>query len=376
MIFAEANVPFNDVHSVKDLFTSKKNAGLLPYDQWPVLEVGGVVLAQSMTIARFLGNRFGLAGDNDIEEAKADGVATASYDLAQRIAQTVFSPAELKEESMNKLKTEFLPKTLAVLERNLTSDYFVGHKLTYADILMFGTFGFLKMNVPDALDAYPKLAAFSQRVASRPNIAKYLQKKYGPAPKYKLYYWGVKGRAESTRLIFAEANVEYTDVRASGPNDFSDMKATGTLPYDQWPVLEVDGTILAQSMAINRFLAGRFGLRGRNEIERAQADSVVEALYEAGQAMSTATYAPADKKEALMAKFKEEALPKFLTIFERNLTGEFAIGSQFTYADLVMFEAVRNLKEKFPGSVDAFPKINAHSARIASRPNLQKQLAL
>merc|ERR1711994_623840 len=49
-------------------------------------------------------------------------------------------------------------------------------------------------------------------------------------------------------------------------------------PYGQCPLLEWDGEVIAQSMAITRFLAAQFGLKGRNNVESAQVDEIVDAI--------------------------------------------------------------------------------------------------
>ena len=48
------------------------------------------------------------------------------------------------------------------------------------------------------------------------------------------------------------------------------------MPMGQLPVLEVDGETICQSMTIARFCARRFGLAGKDELEGALADQVVE----------------------------------------------------------------------------------------------------
>ena len=46
-----------------------------------MLEVDGIQLSQSMTIARFLANRFNLAGSNPLEKAQADMVVDCVTDF-------------------------------------------------------------------------------------------------------------------------------------------------------------------------------------------------------------------------------------------------------------------------------------------------------
>ena len=53
----------------------------MPGGVLPVLEVDGIQLSQSMTIARFLANRFNLAGSNPLEKAQADMVVDCVTDF-------------------------------------------------------------------------------------------------------------------------------------------------------------------------------------------------------------------------------------------------------------------------------------------------------
>ena len=53
----------------------------MPGGQMPVLEVDGVKLGQSMTIARFLANKFNLAGSTPLEKAQADMVVDCVTDF-------------------------------------------------------------------------------------------------------------------------------------------------------------------------------------------------------------------------------------------------------------------------------------------------------
>lgn len=53
------------------------------------------------------------------------------------------------------------------------------------------------------------------------------------------------------------------------------------LRFGQVPVLEVDGKTIAQSMSIARFLARRYKLAGKNELEEAEADMIVGFMEDA-----------------------------------------------------------------------------------------------
>ena len=53
----------------------------MPGGQLPVLEVNELKIAQSLTIARFLANKFDLAGISLLEKAEADMIVEFSKDF-------------------------------------------------------------------------------------------------------------------------------------------------------------------------------------------------------------------------------------------------------------------------------------------------------
>ena len=91
---------------------------------------------------------------------------------------------------------------------------------------------------------------------------------------YKLYYFNVRGSAESSRIIFAQADVKYEDIRfetEQWPKEYKESE-TGLIvhactnfthykemPFGRVPVLEVDGTMIAGSINILRYVGTKFG---------------------------------------------------------------------------------------------------------------------
>jgi len=156
-------------------------------------------------------------------------------------------------------------------------------------------------------------------------------------PQYKLLYFNVKGRAELARLIFAYAGQKYEDVRYT-IEEFAEIKPT--MPFLQLPVLEVDGTQLTQSHSIARFLARRFKIAGRNNLEAAQADAYVDLVYELMDGMTASFYeTDPEKKKELGQKFMTEELGPKLRTVEKQLK---ANGSHYLVGDSVSFHSSTN----------------------------------
>ena len=76
----------------------------------------------------------------------------------------------------------------------------------------------------------------------------------------KLTYFNLRARAEPARLVLAYAGAKYEDVRLpapwENPKPWADLKPN--TPYGQCPLLEWDGEVIAQSMAITRFFPNLF----------------------------------------------------------------------------------------------------------------------
>jgi len=164
-------------------------------------------------------------------------------------------------------------------------------------------------------------------------------------PTYKLTYFNGRGRAEAARLVFAKAGVPYEDVRITF-EQWGAMKDS-TL-FGSLPMLEVDGVRLGQSYPVAAFLAKRFGLHGKTDIEEAQVDGVNHALIDLSDGVikymfeKDETNKPAQKKS-----LEEEKIPnvmKFLgRILEKNGTG-FFVGKNMTLADINFAYAVETFQ--------------------------------
>merc|ERR1719369_1946186 len=129
----------------------------------------------------------------------------------------------------------------------------------------------------------------------------------------KLTYFNLRGRAELSRLILAQAGVEYEDCRIAR-EDWAELKTS--LPLGQLPVLTVEGKTIGQSITIARYLAKRFGLAGKTDL-----------VAPIGREQDET------KKAEIKKKMESETLPSWLKMMERLLTkqgGDYFAGSQLT----------------------------------------------
>ncbi|XP_070545470.1 hematopoietic prostaglandin D synthase-like [Ptychodera flava] len=198
-------------------------------------------------------------------------------------------------------------------------------------------------------------------------------------PTYKLTYFDLRGRAEPSRLLFAVAGVEYEDVRIQR-EQWPNEKASGKYPFGQMPVLEVDGQVIAQSIAIARYLANEFGLAGKTNLEKAKVDMIVDAIGDVSKGLGEMWFA---NDEAKKAEAKEKCLTKTIPttftglekILMTNNGGDgFFVGDSLTMADLIFLAHtdyhVDQLKEE--NTMAAFPKLTALRERILAQPSVKQ----
>jgi len=191
-------------------------------------------------------------------------------------------------------------------------------------------------------------------------------------PNYKLTYFNSRGKAETIRMLFAEANVQYEDNRLDRAN-WPNLKPT--MPFGQVPVLEVDGKVLPQSKAIAKYVAKELHLDGKNSLEAAFCDAYVEGVDDvARHMMAYRMEKDPQKKEELYQKFKEEHAKPFLDRYEKFLSDNgsgFFVGQSLTWADIYIYDALLKLKSKDAQAIEQHPKLKAFITAIESRPNIK-----
>jgi len=176
----------------------------------------------------------------------------------------------------------------------------------------------------------------------------------------KLTYFNGRGLAETSRVLFAVAGQEYEDFRypiqvldwsifKMVREEFDADKKDGKLwrSLDKLPFLEVDGEVVFQSKAIERYLASRFDLLGSTPLEAAFIDSIGETIRDFKDGYQKVRNSPAETKEAAIQTYFSETLPPLLlslnNIIKSKQTTEvidettFVSGHKLSLADVQIF---------------------------------------
>ena len=179
LIFAAAGQPYENIQFSFEEWPNLKSQ--MPLGQVPVLEVDGVKIPQSVTIARFLGKQFNLAGKDNLEQAKVDAVGDTIHDLVNLLVSVRGEKDPTKQADVKKkFCTEDLPKYFQNLEvlGKLYGDggpYFVGKSLSWADLFFYDVADFMLPLDADCLEKFSWLKQNRAEVEKQPRVAEYLQ---------------------------------------------------------------------------------------------------------------------------------------------------------------------------------------------------------
>ncbi|KAK6174848.1 hypothetical protein SNE40_013417 [Patella caerulea] len=178
LLFAAAGVEYTDDRIEFSDWPNIK--GTTPLGALPYLEVDGQKFPESVAIARYLANEFGLAGKSNLDKLKIDVLVDQMILLRESAVTMHFEKDETKKvELMKKFKEEQLPKCFGYIEKALSensSGFLVGDQLTWGDLAlidlddMLHNFGNL-IN----LDNFPKLTAHKKQIEASPQISTYLK---------------------------------------------------------------------------------------------------------------------------------------------------------------------------------------------------------
>jgi glutathione S-transferase len=204
-------------------------------------------------------------------------------------------------------------------------------------------------------------------------------------PQYKLTYFNIRGKGELIRLLFTVAGVEFEDNRIEHSDWPGNYRETLNVPFLQLPILAIDGVSYCQSVSISRYLADKFCLSGKTELEKLRADMIVHCIDDFwGAIVRIFREKDETNKANLLKKFNEEDVPTFYGNFEKLLKQNgggdgFYVGDSLTWADLAMYEYLTS----FPRAIgvdptpiiSSYPKLKALAERVEKVPKIAEYIA-
>lgn len=194
-----------------------------------------------------------------------------------------------------------------------------------------------------------------------------------------LTYFGLPGRAEVARLLFTIGKVEFVDNRVT----FEEWRGEGSpkpkAPFGQVPMLEVDGKALAQSPAIDRYIAHLAGLLPSDPWKVALADQAYAFMEDVMQTIyPTFKIQDADEKIKARQEIVKGALADKLTLLSKHIEGrpgKYLTGDTISHGDLAVFCSLSTLQSGWLDGVPSdllasYPSLKAFRNAIASLPEV------
>lgn len=192
--------------------------------------------------------------------------------------------------------------------------------------------------------------------------------------KLKLTYFDINGgRGETARLAMTIGKVPFEDNRISFEK-FTEIR--DQFPSRRVPVLEVDGEVVTQSNAINRYVAKLSGLYPEDPHQALLCDEILESVEDMAAATNQTIFLKGDELVAARQRMVKNVHSIYLRRFNDllSLRGEWFVGDRLTVADLAAFVGIKGLQrgilEHVPADIVSMyaPKLVEHYERILNTP--------
>ncbi|XP_065938105.1 glutathione S-transferase 1 isoform X2 [Magallana gigas] len=120
-----------------------------------------------------------LSGKTNLEQAQCDVIVQTTEDLRAEWVKVFREADETKKaELQKKLVEEIVPKLWKIFQDTLSSNssgYMVGDGLTLGDLAVYDVMEIHTRDYPDLIKNFPQLQTHRQKVASIPNVKRYLE---------------------------------------------------------------------------------------------------------------------------------------------------------------------------------------------------------
>jgi len=188
-----------------------------------------------------------------------------------------------------------------------------------------------------------------------------------------LIYFDMRGRAESSRLLLMDHEVQFDDVRIKSAEELSRLQSTS--PFGHLPVLRDMSHLISESNAILRHIS-RMANDEPSELRlQAAWDEAHEALASAQEELWLSSWVSPDPYEGKV--YSQSALVRRLAGLDKlagRNPGRFWFGEQPSRVDYLAFAFLDEIDAFFPERLRSFPTLADLHHQVSDRPNLQSYL--
>uniref|UniRef100_A0AC35U2E4 Glutathione S-transferase n=1 Tax=Rhabditophanes sp. KR3021 TaxID=114890 RepID=A0AC35U2E4_9BILA len=180
LMFRYAGIEFEDVRLEFDDWIKIKDT--TPFGQIPILEVDGVVIAQSFAITRLVAKASGLYPENNVDAALADSIADYIKEIDLKGFLNYFGTKAgfLTGDTDKFLEEEVKPtinSTFPIITKWLKeagNGYLTKSGLTFADFFAAEKLGNVVTHFDKTAAEWPEITQFVNRIYSLPNVKEYV----------------------------------------------------------------------------------------------------------------------------------------------------------------------------------------------------------
>ncbi|XP_067047614.1 glutathione S-transferase 1-like [Acropora muricata] len=188
LAFAAAKIEYEDIRFNREEWAKVKESGKPPFGVMPFIETpGGHCIGGSSAITKYICKKAGFFPVNsDEDEAIADMIVDAVEGVTSAMVKWFLEENPAKKEELCKTFFETtLPASMEKFQnilkkRNEGNNFFLGDKLTYADLIFFNLcniFAQGEPKVPEQLKNFSSLVDHYNRVLSVPDINAWIEKR-------------------------------------------------------------------------------------------------------------------------------------------------------------------------------------------------------
>lgn len=194
-------------------------------------------------------------------------------------------------------------------------------------------------------------------------------------PPYTITYFPVRGRCGAMRIALADLGQTWKEEVVS-LDEWKDGKLKASCVFGQLPKLQDGELVLFQSNAILRHLGRQHGAYGKDNIEAAQIDMIVDGVEDLRLKYVKLIYQDYDTGKEEYLKDLPNHISKFEAILKKNKSG-FLVGDKVSVADYSLFEVMLNHKVLCGSACPCsgkFPSMMAFMEKMSSRPKIKEYL--
>lgn len=177
-----------------------------------------------------------------------------------------------------------------------------------------------------------------------------------------LHYFAptVRGRAEGSRIALHAAGIAFDDLASN----MGEMLGAGLLPFNQFPLLQMDGLNMSQSGAMLAYISKKGGFWPSDDKDAFMATMVINGCNDFRDKQVGAVFGSVSVED-FEGKWAPRYLGNLTKLLKDNTAkypeadNKFIVNAKFSAADIAVFEVLDNVAGLNAALLDGYPELKA-----------------